>query len=159
MSTIGIDFKIKTTQVNNENIKLQIWDTAGQERFRTISSAYYRGAHGIIIVFDITNIDTFNNVKKWLNEISIHAYDDVKKIIVGTKCDLTNERKVTIEQIKELTDEIQIKYIEVSAKESIRISDIFTYLIKEIMNTEQFNLSKKKVIVQQITKPETNCEC
>src|ERR1700678_499156 len=64
MSTIGINFKIKTTQVNNENIKLQIWDTAGQERFRTISSAYYRGAHGIIIVFDITNIDTFNNVKK-----------------------------------------------------------------------------------------------
>lgn len=69
ITTIGVDFKIKTVNIDDEKVKLQIWDTAGQERFRTITSTYYRGTHGVVIVYDVTNGETFANVKRWLHEI------------------------------------------------------------------------------------------
>ena len=81
--------------------KAQIWDTAGQERFRTITSSYYRGAHGIIIVYDITDEDSYNNVKQWLNEIDRYASEKVDKLLVGNKADLTDKRKVNAETAKE----------------------------------------------------------
>ena len=87
ISTIGVDFKIRTIELDGKTIKLQIWDTAGQERFRTISSTYYRGAHGIIVVYDITNMDSFKNVKRWLTEIDKYARDNVSKLLVGNKMD------------------------------------------------------------------------
>jgi len=79
--------KIRTIELDKKTIKLQIWDTAGQERFRTISSTYYRGAHGIIVVYDITNMDSFKNVKRWLTEIDKYARDNVSKLLVGNKMD------------------------------------------------------------------------
>ena len=88
ISTIGVDFKIRTIEVNGRLCKLQIWDTAGQERFRTITSSYYRGAHGIILVFDITNPESFANCEMWLTEVQRYATDQVKIILVGTKSDL-----------------------------------------------------------------------
>ena len=88
ISTIGVDFKIRTIDLDGKTIKLQIWDTAGQERFRTISSTYYRGAHGIIVVYDVTNLDSFNNVKRWLTEIDKYARENVNKLLVGNKADL-----------------------------------------------------------------------
>ena len=94
ISTIGVDFKIRTLEMDGKTIKLQIWDTAGQERFRTITSSYYRGAHGIIIVYDITDMESFNNVKQWLSEIDKYANDSVRKLLVGNKCDLAESRVV-----------------------------------------------------------------
>merc|ERR1712199_136064 len=94
ISTIGVDFKIRTIQLDGKTIKLQIWDTAGQERFRTITSSYYRGAHGIIVVYDITDADSFGNVKQWLEEIQRYACEGVNKLMVGNKCDLASKRKV-----------------------------------------------------------------
>ena len=94
ISTIGVDFKIRTIELDGKTIKLQIWDTAGQERFRTITSSYYRGAHGIIVVFDVTDQESFNNVKQWLHEIDRYASADVKKLLVGNKCDLTTKKQV-----------------------------------------------------------------
>ncbi|KAH3765245.1 Ras family protein [Pelomyxa schiedti] len=85
ISTIGVDFKIRTIELEQKTIKLQIWDTAGQERFRTITSSYYRGAHGIIIVYDITDAVSFNNVKQWMQEIERYACDSVNKLLVGNK--------------------------------------------------------------------------
>merc|ERR1740130_870806 len=79
ISTIGVDFKIRTVNLDGKTVKLQIWDTAGQERFRTITSSYYRGAQGIIIVYDVTDKDSFSNVKQWLHEIDRYASEDVKK--------------------------------------------------------------------------------
>ncbi|KAK9213918.1 hypothetical protein WN944_005904 [Citrus x changshan-huyou] len=93
ISTIGVDFKIRTVELDGKTIKLQIWDTAGQERFRTITSSYYR-AHGIIIVYDVTEMESFNNVKQWLNEIDRYANDSVCKLLVGNKCDLAENKVV-----------------------------------------------------------------
>jgi Ras-related protein Rab-1A len=92
--------KIRTIDIDGTTVKLQIWDTAGQERFRTITSSYYRGAHGIIVVYDITNQETYTNVTKWLQEIDRYACETVHKLLVGNKCDLLSERKVTFEQAK-----------------------------------------------------------
>ncbi|XP_075771425.1 uncharacterized protein LOC102458629 isoform X2 [Pelodiscus sinensis] len=94
ISTIGVDFKIRTIELEGKTIKLQIWDTAGQERFRTITSSYYRGAHGIIIVYDVTDQDSFSNMHLWLEEIGRYASENVNKLIVGNKNDLTCKKVV-----------------------------------------------------------------
>ena len=94
----GIDFKIRTIELDGKKIKLQIWDTAGQERFRTITTAYYRGAMGIMLVYDITNEKSFDNIKNWIRNIEEHASTDVEKMILGNKCDITDRRQVSKEK-------------------------------------------------------------
>nr|CAH7724736.1 unnamed protein product [Callosobruchus chinensis] len=94
----GIDFKIKTVELRGKKIKLQIWDTAGQERFHTITTSYYRGAMGIMLVYDITNEKSFENIVKWLRNIDEHANEDVEKMILGNKCDMTDKRTVSKER-------------------------------------------------------------
>ena len=106
ISTIGVDFKIRTIELDGKTIKLQIWDTAGQERFRTITSSYYRGAHGIIVVYDVTDIESFNNVKQWLHEIDRYACDNVNKLLVGNKCDLTQKKAVEYQTAKEFAEQL-----------------------------------------------------
>ncbi|KAK7945233.1 hypothetical protein WMY93_000961 [Mugilogobius chulae] len=95
ISTIGIDFKIRTIELDGKKIKLQIWDTAGQERFRTITTAYYRGAMGIMLVYDITNEKSFENIKNWIRNIEEHASSDVEKMVLGNKCDINDKRQVS----------------------------------------------------------------
>lgn len=94
ISTIGVDFKIRTIDLEGKTVKLQIWDTAGQERFRTITSSYYRGAHGIIVVYDITDAESFSNVRMWLKEVERYGSEGVCKLLVGNKSDLANRRAV-----------------------------------------------------------------
>ncbi len=90
MPTIGVDFKIRTLEVDGKTIKLQIWDTAGQERFKTITSSYYKGAHGIIVVYDTTDKESYKSIDNWMNEVEKHANDNVSRILVGNKNDLTD---------------------------------------------------------------------
>lgn len=97
------------------------WDTAGQERFRTITSSYYRGAHGIIIVYDITDRESFDNVKQWLNEIDRYACENVNKLLVGNKCDLESKRQVDFEEAKAFADERGIPFLETSAKNATNV--------------------------------------
>merc|ERR1712139_617219 len=125
ISTIGVDFKIRTIQLDGKTIKLQIWDTAGQERFRTITSSYYRGAHGIIVVYDTTDHETFEHVKTWLHEIDRYASENVNKLLVGNKSDLTSKRKVETESAKEFADSVSIPFVETSAKNSTNVEKAF----------------------------------
>jgi len=139
ISTIGVDFKIRTIDLDGKTIKLQIWDTAGQERFRTITSSYYRGAHGIIVVYDVTDFESFNNVKSWLHEIDRYACENVNKLLVGNKCDLESSRKVTTEQAKEFADSLGIEFLETSAKNSTNVENAFqrmAFQIKQRMKSQ-----------------------
>merc|ERR1712032_425452 len=132
ISTIGVDFKIRTIELEGKTIKLQIWDTAGQERFRTITSSYYRGAHGIIVVYDVTDNESFNNVKQWLHEIDRYACENVNKLLVGNKSDLTSKRAVSAEQGKEFADSIGIEFLETSAKTSTNVEQAFLTMASQI---------------------------
>ncbi|XP_010275460.1 PREDICTED: GTP-binding protein YPTM2 [Nelumbo nucifera] len=134
ISTIGVDFKIRTVEQDGKTIKLQIWDTAGQERFRTITSSYYRGAHGIIVVYDVTDQESFNNVKQWLNEIDRYASENVNKLLVGNKCDLTANKVVSYETAKAFADEIGIPFMETSAKNATNVEQAFMAMAAEIKN-------------------------
>jgi len=132
ISTIGVDFKIRTIDLDAKTIKLQIWDTAGQERFRTITSSYYRGAHGIIVVYDTTDLESFNNVKQWLHEIDRYASENVNKLLVGNKSDLTSKRAVSYDQAKEFADSLGIAFIETSAKNSTNVEKAFMTMASQI---------------------------
>jgi len=128
ISTIGVDFKMKTIDLDGKRVKLQIWDTAGQERFQTITTSYYRGAHGLIICFDVTNKASFDNIQKWLDDIERHAPGHVARLLVGNKCDLESKRMVDYFTAKQLADKLNIPYLETSAKDSINIDRSFEKL-------------------------------
>ncbi|KAM7134809.1 ras-related protein Rab-8A isoform 1-T1 [Macrochelys suwanniensis] len=132
ISTIGIDFKIRTIELDGKRIKLQIWDTAGQERFRTITTAYYRGAMGIMLVYDITNEKSFENIRNWVRNIEEHASPDVEKMILGNKCDVNDKRQVSREQGEKLAIGFGIKFMETSAKANINIENAFFTLARDI---------------------------
>ncbi|KAA0703997.1 EH domain-binding protein 1-like protein 1 [Triplophysa tibetana] len=132
ISTIGVDFKIRTIELDGKTIKLQIWDTAGQERFRTITSSYYRGAHGIIVVYDVTDQESYNNVKQWLKEIDRYASENVNKLLVGNKCDLTTKKVVDYTTAKEFADSLGIPFLETSAKNATNVEQAFMTMAEEI---------------------------
>eukprot|EP00049_Salpingoeca_infusionum_P009003 m.149229 g.149229 ORF g.149229 m.149229 type:complete len:205 (+) comp14203_c0_seq2:656-1270(+) len=132
IATIGIDFKIRTIELDDQKIKLQIWDTAGQERFRTITTAYYRGAMGIMLVYDITNERSFDNIKTWVANIRANAADDVEKMILGNKCDMEDKRVVSTEQGEALAREYGVPFMETSAKANIRVEEAFVQMARAI---------------------------
>jgi len=138
ISTIGVDFKIRTIELDGKTIKLQIWDTAGQERFRTISSTYYRGAHGIIVVYDVTNRASFDNVVRWLTEIDKYARENVNKLLVGNKADIAegpdNNRQVQAAEGKSFAESKDIPFLETSAKTGTFVDTAFLMMAHEIKN-------------------------
>ncbi|MES1909525.1 MAG: Ras-related protein RABD2c, variant 3 [Cercozoa sp. M6MM] len=130
ISTIGVDFRFRTVTIDGKSVKLQIWDTAGQERFKTITSAYYRGAHGIIMVYDTTNLESFHHVEEWLGEVNRHASENTLKLLVGNKADLTNERAVTTEDAKAFAERLSIPFLETSAKDATNVEQAFLTMAK-----------------------------
>ncbi|CAD8080853.1 unnamed protein product [Paramecium sonneborni] len=132
LPTIGVDFKIRTFDLNGKTVKLQIWDTAGQERFKTITNSYYKGAHGIILVYDVTDKQSFKDVENWLAEVEKYANENVVRVLVGNKVDLESKREVTFEEGKELADSLNIRFIETSAKNSSNVEKAFITLANEI---------------------------
>jgi Ras-related protein Rab-10 len=136
ISTIGIDFKIKTVELQGKKIKLQIWDTAGQERFHTITTSYYRGANGILLVYDITNPKSFDNISKWLRNINEHASEDVERMLIGNKCDMEEKRLISKERGEKVAEENGIKFYETSAKENVNIEHAFITLAEDILNKQ-----------------------
>merc|ERR1712080_453380 len=137
VSTIGVDFKIQTIETNDgKTCKLQIWDTAGQERFKTITSIYYRGAHGILVTFDITNEESFLNVPKWMHEVSRFANQDPCMILIGAKADLEDQRAVSKERAEAFAKERGMSYIETSSKENINIQKSFFDMADQMVESQ-----------------------
>lgn len=133
--TLGIDYKIKKLNIDDVDVKLQIWDTAGQERFRSITESFYRGCHGVLLVFDLTDRDTFEKVKAWIMSIHEKAGKNVVIVLVGNKLDLKGADGVDMlptHTVEELSSGHDIKYFLVSAKENINIHAAFHFLAKEI---------------------------
>lgn len=132
ITTIGIDFKIKTIELDGKRIKLQIWDTAGQERFRTITTAYYRGAMGILLVYDVTDEQSFQNIRTWIRNIEQHATQNVDKILIGNKCDMEQDKQVETPRAQRLADEYSIQLFEASAKNNINVTEAFVHIASDI---------------------------
>lgn len=136
ITTIGIDFKIRTIESKGKKIKLQVWDTAGQERFRTITTAYYRGAMGIILVYDVTDSRTFENVETWFQTVTQYANDDAQIFLVGNKCDDEESRQVSTEQGRALAEKLGILFTEASAKTNENVDTIF-YELASLIQEKQ----------------------
>lgn len=135
ITTIGIDFKIKTIDINGKKIKLQLWDTAGQERFRTITTAYYRGADGVVLVYDVLDEKTFVDARDvWYNTIMENALPECQLILVGNKADDTEDskRQVSYEDGENLAKSLGMKFVEASAKDNKNVDEIFFTLVKMI---------------------------
>ena len=136
ISTVGIDYKVHYTNIDNKRVKCQIWDTAGQERFHVITRAYYKGSHGIVLVFDITEKSTFTNIEYWMKNISQHANTNVQIILVGNKSDLAKKRQVTVEEADAVAKRYNIQYFETSAKTGSNVDESFYNVSKLIIENE-----------------------
>ena len=142
MSTIGLDYKLKNVQLDDgKMVKIQIWDTAGQDRFRSITKNYYKGAHGIILIYDITNQKTFENVKNWINQIKEEVSNKVTIILVGNKIDDEDHRVVSTEQGEKMANDFGLMFFECSAKSGVNIDSTFNELVKKTVE----NYSKVKM--------------
>lgn len=133
LATIGIDFKTKNIKVNDIEIKLKIWDTAGQERFRNITNQYYKGADGIVLVFDLTDMNTFDKINDWVSQITSNTKEDeICLVLLGNKCD-SDQRNVSDEYGINKAKELGIRYFETSALNGTNINEAFNYLTERIM--------------------------
>lgn len=131
-STIGVEFATKSIQVDGKIIKAQVWDTAGQERYRAISSAYYRGAVGALLVYDIAKHVTYENVERWLKELRDHADQNIVIMLVGNKSDLRHLRAVPVEEAKAFAEKNNLSFIEASALDSTNVESAFQQILTEI---------------------------
>lgn len=138
-ATIGVEFQTQSMEIDGKEVKAQIWDTAGQERFRAVTSAYYRGAVGALIVYDISRSSTFDSVQRWLHELNTHSDTTVAKMLVGNKQDLEEIRAVSVEEGKSLAESEGLFFIETSALDSTNVRTAFEIVIKEIYK----NVSRK----------------
>ena len=145
LSTIGVDFRTKYMKLGENSVKALIWDTAGQERFKNIIASYYRGAHGILLIYDVTDKDSFKNLSNWIIEIEKNSSKQVLKVLIGNKTDLEDKRVVTYNQGKEFADTYGLKYIETSAKKNLNVNEAFETLGRElIIASEEKKITKQK---------------
>ena len=133
ITTIGLDYKLKYVQLDSgETIKVQLWDTAGQDRYRTIAKNYYKGSHGILLLYDITKENSFENIREWVQNIREEVYEKAIIFLIGNKIDKKNERKITTEQGQKLAAEYNLPFFEASAKSGENVEEIFKNLYKKI---------------------------
>jgi len=171
ISTIGVDFRFRTVKVEKQTVKLQIWDTAGQERFRTITSAYYRGADGIIMVYDVTSEVSFDHINDWFVEVNRYAAENTCKILVGNKIDKA-DKIVPTEKAQAYANKLGIPFIETSAIESTNVEEAFLTITKNLLkergstpsistsgSTPSREVSKSKLLALSMSEPKNKRGC
>ncbi|KAL2905756.1 Ras-related protein Rab11D [Bienertia sinuspersici] len=141
-ATIGVEFQTRTLVIQHKSVKAQIWDTAGQERYRAVTSAYYRGAVGALLVYDITKRQTFEHIPRWLEELRGHADKNIVIMLVGNKTDLEDQRAVATEDAKEFAEKEGLFFLETSALDATNVETAFITVLTEI-----FNIINKKTLV------------
>lgn len=149
LTTIGVDYYLNEVEVDEKTkIHIQLWDTAGQERFRTITKNYIKGAQGILLVYDITNRKSYENLAVWMKQIHDIAIDNIQTLLIGNKCDLKDKRQVSIEEGKAKANEFGIDYYEISAKENKNIVEVLNILAKRTYK-EYLQAKEKETIYQE----------
>jgi len=162
--TIGVEFGSRICKLNDKSVKLQIWDTAGQERFRAVTRSYYRGALGMILVYDTTNRNTYNHLRTWLTDAKSLAPPNCIIMLVGNKTDLPNQREVNYEEAQKFATENSLMYCETSAKSGSNVEEMFLSIarkIQEKMQIEQPTCPPNGIISvsPNIRPPRTNGCC
>ncbi|XP_064871543.1 ras-related protein Rab-26-like [Oncorhynchus nerka] len=162
ISTVGIDFRNKVINIDRLKVKLQIWDTAGQERFRSVTHAYYRDANALLLLYDVTNRTSFDNIKAWLTEIHDYAQQDVVLMLLGNKADATQQRVVKREDGERLAKEFGVPYMETSAKSGLNVELSFTAVAKELKHRSKKEPNEPKFKLQDYVNKEmksAGCAC
>mmetsp|Transcript_10443 Transcript_10443/g.11342 ORF Transcript_10443/g.11342 Transcript_10443/m.11342 type:complete len:201 (+) Transcript_10443:49-651(+) len=162
ISTIGVDFRFRTLPIEKKTIKLQIWDTAGQERFRTITSAYYRGADGIVLVYDSTNAESFEHINDWIKEVNRFASETTVKLLIANKSDMVEDRQVDPQTGREFAEKLGMQFLETSAKTGEGVDSAFLTVSKELIkikDAQEKDQSKPtlKIKKKQTEKPKKVC--
>ena len=160
MSTVGFDLKFKTIKINDEEIKVMIFDTAGQERFRSLASNYIRKANGILLVYDISDKNTFLNIENWMTSIKEESSDTIPIILIGNKCDLDDQRKIQKEEGEQFANNNNLKFFETSCKDGDNVEKCFielTKLIIERKKEKQFNPNTQKLVNKEKKKEKDCC--
>ena len=151
--TIGVDFKVKSLEVDKKLVKMQIWDTAGQERFRNVISSYFKGAHGILLIYDITAKDSFKELENWLGEVERNANSQVLKILIGNKCDLEERREISKDEGEAFAMRNGMQFMETSAKLNTNVNEAFEALAKIMVESSNkrnaINFEKKTIKVDK----------
>jgi len=164
MPTIGIDFRLKTVELDGKVVKVQVWDTAGQERFRTITHNYYRGAHGIALVYDITSESSFNNIRKWVHDVHAYAESNVCVVLIGNKLDAESKRAVPTERGAALADEFEVEFFECSAKNDTNVQQAFGALVARVVvrlaaEAAAANSARKRTVLVDAAAGKTKSAC
>ena len=159
LTTVGMDFQDKIIEIEDKKVRLQVWDTAGQERFRNVTKSYFQSSQGLVLVYDITDRESFENINFWMENVKKNAPENVKLILVGNKYDLANERKVTIEDGENKARNYNIKFFESSAKDGTNVNELFFYLANEIYQDEKTKGKDNKKTVQLDSKKKGKKGC
>ena len=162
LTTIGLDFRLKTIALEeNRKVKMQIWDTAGEDRFRAITRNYYKGANGILLIFDVTDKKSFEHVRDWVDRIREEGPEGIIIYLIGNKIDKENDRIISKEDGEKIAEEYKLKYFETSAKCSIGVEEVFTNLAREVddfyMNTHKEEIKNKILTVPKKKKNKKCC--
>lgn len=155
ITTVGIDFRNKVVVVDDTSIKLQIWDTAGQERFRSVTHAYYRDAHALLLLYDVTNKTSYDNIRAWLSEIREHANEDVVIMLLGNKSDCGTERVVKREDGERLAQEYKVPFMETSAKTGLNVELAFLAVARELKARKSNDPDDTKFNVQDYVRQQS----
>ena len=154
-----VDFKVKKVEIDSERVRLHLWDTAGQERFKSMSFKLFRGANGVVVVYDVTDRDSFLSVNQWMESIRKYCHSDINMVLVGNKCDMGPQRQVEFHEGEELAQELNAVFFETSARRNYNVTEAFHALVKNVMQVKHpsFTPTLREDEKEEVKKLLCNC--